>query len=249
MKKFLSVLIVLMFVMTFIACENDSPSVVSSNAGQIDEENTILIGSEEEYLAFVSDVNAGLESTKDKLVKLTSDIDFSGTGEAFVPFDMFEGTFDGDNFLFSYCYTDSAFEGYFGLFKATGEDVVIKNLNLLVDIDITAAEDESISVGALIGKNNNLYLTLTDVVVSGNITVNGKSGAIGGFVGSNGSLDQDYGKAENILTISGSSNVNIVASEEMSVGKFVGELFWTKLEIQNYSNDMVGQLDGSEISE
>ncbi len=247
MRKLLSVLITLLVIMAFVSCDNSTAeNIRPSNAGQIEDDNTILIKSIEEYVAFVNDVNSGNIDTDGKLVKLTTDIDFEKTEEEFVPFDVFAGTFDGDGYSISYTYSSDEPGDSFGLFKTLNNDVTIKNLTLVVNINIVAAEGNSISVGAVVGKNTALYLNITDVFVSGNIEVSG-NGAVGGILGTNGNTEDDFGKASYSLNISGSSVVDISASEGMNKGKVAGELFWTRLDIKNYTEDMVGYQIGTEI--
>ncbi len=172
MKKLLSVLIVLMVIMTFVSCDNDTSKVAPSNAGIVEDENTILIESVEDYMAFVNDVNSGNLRTEGKLVKLTNDIEFSEITDEFIPLNFFEGTFDGGNFTLRYSYSDETFEGNFGLFKATSGNVTIKNLKLDVSIDVTVKDSgDAITISALVGKNDCDSLTISNVRIYGSIAV------------------------------------------------------------------------------
>lgn len=147
-----------------------------------EQTQTVYISTVDEFVAFASQCYIDSWS-KDKVIELTADLDFTGADIVMVP--VFAGRFNGNGHTISGL--DYVGEGYVtALFRYVEESGVIDNLK--VEGSITA-NDEQECVGGIVGSN---YGTIKNCTFNG--TVSGKKtiGGIAAFNKSTGIIRKCY---------------------------------------------------------
>ncbi len=187
---------------------------------------------------FCNAVNSG-DNFKDKIIKLTNDIDLGGT--VWTPISgRFYGTFNGNghsihNFKLDYLeidesYVDIYYSGFFVRLGDVGSDVggVIQDLHLsILNTDINSPSGEYECVGGLVGQNygtiKNCYVHLESLEVSSKATNPTNPQDIGGIVGSNyGTIENSHSSGEITFTYAGQKTGNEDVPTKAQVGGIAG---------------------------
>ena len=169
-------------VLVFGTVSFNHEAFVYADENQEQQTQTIYISTVDEFVAFASQCYIDSWS-KDKVIELTADLDFTGVDSVMVP--VFDGKFNGNGHTISGL--DYVGEGYVtALFRYVEQDGVIDNLK--VEGSVTA-NDEQECVGGIVGSN---YGTIKNCTFNG--TVSGKRiiGGIAAFNKSTGIIRKCY---------------------------------------------------------
>lgn len=170
MKKYLKKRIIpaglslILIIMTVI-------SIMPINASAEDSLNVIEISRVNELIEFANKCKYDSYS-KDKIVKLTADIDVSGSD--FKGISYFAGTFDGGSHIISGFNVD--YKGSdFGFFRYIAESGFITNLNISGSINVTGSQE---NIGGIAGVNKGV---INESSFSGKVNASTATGAIAGY--------------------------------------------------------------------
>lgn len=191
MKKYLKKRIIpaglslILIIMTVI-------SIMPINVSAEDSLNVIEISRVNELIEFANKCKYDSYS-KDKIVKLTADIDVSGSD--FKGISYFAGTFDGGSHIisgFNVDYKDSDF----GFFRYIAESGFITNLNISGSINVTGSQK---NIGGIAGVNKGV---INESSFSGKVNASTATGAIAGY------------NHENAKIVSCTSDADILATNQ-----------------------------------
>lgn len=170
MKKYLKKRIIpaglslILIIMTVI-------SIMPINVSAEDSLNVIEISRVNELIEFANKCKYDSYS-KDKIVKLTADIDVSGSD--FKGISYFAGTFDGGSHIISGFNVD--YKGSdFGFFRYIAESGFITNLNISGSINVTGSQE---NIGGIAGVNKGV---INESSFSGKVNASTATGAIAGY--------------------------------------------------------------------
>ena len=191
MKKYLKKRIIpaglslILIIMTVISI---MPIIVSAE----DSLNVIEISRVNELIEFANKCKYDSYS-KDKIVKLTADIDVSGSD--FKGISYFAGTFDGGSHIISGFNVD--YKGSdFGFFRYIAESGFITNLNISGSINVTGSQK---NIGGIAGVNKGV---INESSFSGKVNASTATGAIAGY------------NHENAKIVSCTSDADILATNQ-----------------------------------
>ena len=191
MKKYLKKRIIpaglslILIIMTVI-------SIMPINVSAEDSLNVIEISRVNELIEFANKCKYDSYS-KDKIVKLTADIDVSGSD--FKGISYFAGTFDGGSHIISGFNVD--YKGSdFGFFRYIAESGFITNLNISGSINVTGSQE---NIGGIAGVNKGV---INESSFSGKVNASTATGAIAGY------------NHENAKIVSCTSDVDILATNQ-----------------------------------
>ncbi len=191
MKKYLKKRIIpaglslILIIMTVI-------SIMPINVSAEDSLNVIEISRVNELIEFANKCKYDSYS-KDKIVKLTADIDVSGSD--FKGISYFAGTFDGGSHIISGFNVD--YKGSdFGFFRYIAESGFITNLNISGSINVTGSQE---NIGGIAGVNKGV---INESSFSGKVNASTATGAIAGY---------NY---ENAKIVSCTSDADILATNQ-----------------------------------
>lgn len=191
MKKYLKKRIIpaglslILIIMTVI-------SIMSINVSAEDSLNVIEISRVNELIEFANKCKYDSYS-KDKIVKLTADIDVSGSD--FKGISYFAGTFDGGSHIISGFNVD--YKGSdFGFFRYIAESGFITNLNISGSINVTGSQE---NIGGIAGVNKGV---INESSFSGKVNASTATGAIAGY------------NHENAKIVSCTSDADILATNQ-----------------------------------
>ncbi len=191
MKKYLKKRIIpaglslILIIMTVI-------SIMPINVSAEDSLNVIEISRVNELIEFANKCKYDSYS-KDKIVKLTADIDVSGSD--FKGISYFAGTFDGGSHIISGFNVD--YKGSdFGFFRYIAESGFITNLNISGSINITGSQK---NIGGIAGVNKGV---INESSFSGKVNASTATGAIAGY------------NHENAKIVSCTSDADILATNQ-----------------------------------
>ena len=191
MKKYLKKRIIpaglslILIIMTVI-------SIMPINVSAEDSLNVIEISRVNELIEFANKCKYDSYS-KDKIVKLTADIDVSGSD--FKGISYFAGTFDGGSHIISGFNVD--YKGSdFGFFRYIAESGFITNLNISGSINVTGSQE---NIGGIAGVNKGV---INESSFSGKVNASTATGAIAGY------------NHENAKIVSCTSNADILATNQ-----------------------------------
>lgn len=191
MKKYLKKRIIpaglslILIIMTVI-------SIMPINVSAEDSLNVIEISRVNELIEFANKCKYDSYS-KDKIVKLTADIDVSGSD--FKGISYFAGTFDGGSHIISGFNVD--YKGSdFGFFRYIAESGFITNLNISGSINVTGSQK---NIGGIAGVNKGV---INESSFSGKVNVSTATGAIAGY------------NHENAKIVSCTSDADILATNQ-----------------------------------
>lgn len=197
MKKYLKKRIIpaglslILIIMTVI-------SIMPINVSAEDSLNVIEISRVNELIEFANKCKYDSYS-KDKIVKLTADIDVSGSD--FKGISYFAGTFDGGSHIISGFNVD--YKGSdFGFFRYIAESGFITNLNISGSINVTGSQK---NIGGIAGVNKGV---INESSFSGKVNASTATGAIAGY------------NHENAKIVSCTSDADILATNQ--TGGIVG---------------------------
>lgn len=170
MKKYLKKRIIpaglslILIIMTVI-------SIMPINVSAEDSLNVIEISRVNELIEFANKCKYDSYS-KDKIVKLTADIDVSGSD--FKGISYFAGTFDGGSHIISGFNVD--YKGSdFGFFRYIAESGFVTNLNISGSINVTGSQE---NIGGIAGVNKGV---INESSFSGKVNASTATGAIAGY--------------------------------------------------------------------
>ena len=191
MKKYLKKRIIpaglslILIIMTVI-------SIMTINVSAEDSLNVIEISRVNELIEFANKCKYDSYS-KDKIVKLTADIDVSGSD--FKGISYFAGTFDGGSHIISGFNVD--YKGSdFGFFRYIAESGFITNLNISGSINVTGSQE---NIGGIAGVNKGV---INESSFSGKVNASTATGAIAGY------------NHENAKIVSCTSDADILATNQ-----------------------------------
>ncbi len=191
MKKYLKKRIIpaglslILIIMTVI-------SMMPINVSAEDSLNVIEISRVNELIEFANKCKYDSYS-KDKIVKLTADIDVSGSD--FKGISYFAGTFDGGSHIISGFNVD--YKGSdFGFFRYIAESGFITNLNISGSINVTGSQE---NIGGIAGVNKGV---INESSFSGKVNASTATGAIAGY------------NHENAKIVSCTSDADILATNQ-----------------------------------
>ena len=191
MKKYLKKRIIpaglslILIIMTVI-------SIMPINVSAEDSLNVIEISRVNELIEFANKCKYDSYS-KDKIVKLTADIDVSGSD--FKGISYFAGTFDGGSHIISGFNVD--YKGSdFGFFRYIAESGFITNLNISGSINVTGSQE---NIGGIAGVNKGV---INESSFSGKVNASTAPGAIAGY------------NHENAKIVSCTSDADILATNQ-----------------------------------
>lgn len=191
MKKYLKKRIIpaglslILIIMTVI-------SIMPINVSAEDSLNVIEISRVNELIEFANKCKYDSYS-KDKIVKLTADIDVSGSD--FKGISYFAGTFDGGFHIISGFNVD--YKGSdFGFFRYIAESGFITNLNISGSINVTGSQE---NIGGIAGVNKGV---INESSFSGKVNASTATGAIAGY------------NHENAKIVSCTSDADILATNQ-----------------------------------
>lgn len=191
MKKYLKKRIIpaglslILIIMTVI-------SIMPINVSAEDSLNVIEISRVNELIEFANKCKYDSYS-KDKIVKLTADIDVSGSD--FKGISYFAGTFDGGSHIISGFNVD--YKGSdFGFFRYIAESGFITNLNISGSINATGSQE---NIGGIAGVNKGV---INESSFSGKVNASTATGAIAGY------------NHENAKIVSCTSDADILATNQ-----------------------------------
>lgn len=191
MKKYLKKRIIpaglslILIIMTVI-------SIMPINVSAEDSLNVIEISRINELIEFANKCKYDSYS-KDKIVKLTADIDVSGSD--FKGISYFAGTFDGGSHIISGFNVD--YKGSdFGFFRYIAESGFITNLNISGSINVTGSQE---NIGGIAGVNKGV---INESSFSGKVNASTATGAIAGY------------NHENAKIVSCTSDADILATNQ-----------------------------------
>lgn len=191
MKKYLKKRIIpaglslILIIMTVI-------SIMPINVSAEDSLNVIEISRVNELVEFANKCKYDSYS-KDKIVKLTADIDVSGSD--FKGISYFAGTFDGGSHIISGFNVD--YKGSdFGFFRYIAESGFITNLNISGSINVTGSQE---NIGGIAGVNKGV---INESSFSGKVNASTATGAIAGY------------NHENAKIVSCTSDADILATNQ-----------------------------------
>lgn len=191
MKKYLKKRIIpaglslILIIMTVI-------SIMPINVSAEDSLNVIEISRVNELIEFANKCKYDSYS-KDKIVKLTADIDVSGSD--FKGISYFAGTFDGGSHIISGFNVD--YKGSdFGFFRYIAESGFITNLNISGSINVTGSQK---NIGGIAGVNKGV---INESSFSGKVNASTVTGAIAGY------------NHENAKIVSCTSDADILATNQ-----------------------------------
>ena len=191
MKKYLKKRIIpaglslILIIMTVI-------SIMPINVSAEDSLNVIEISRVNELIEFANKCKYDSYS-KDKIVKLTADIDVSGSD--FKGISYFAGTFDGGSHIISGFTVD--YKGSdFGFFRYIAESGFITNLNISGSINVTGSQE---NIGGIAGVNKGV---INESSFSGKVNASTATGAIAGY------------NHENAKIVSCTSDADILATNQ-----------------------------------
>lgn len=191
MKKYLKKRIIpaglslILIIMTVI-------SIMPINVSAEDSLNVIEISRVNELIEFANKCKYDSYS-KDKIVKLTADIDVSGSD--FKGISYFAGTFDGGSHIISGFNVD--YKGSdFGFFRYIAESGFITNLNISGSINVTGSQK---NIGGIAGVNKGV---INESSFSGKVNASTATGAIAGY------------NHENAQIVSCTSDADILATNQ-----------------------------------
>mgnify|MGYP000246751197 FL=1 len=191
MKKYLKKRIIpaglslILIIMTVI-------SIMPINVSAEDSLNVIDISRVNELIEFANKCKYDSYS-KDKIVKLTADIDVSGSD--FKGISYFAGTFDGGSHIISGFNVD--YKGSdFGFFRYIAESGFITNLNISGSINVTGSQE---NIGGIAGVNKGV---INESSFSGKVNASTATGAIAGY------------NHENAKIVSCTSDADILATNQ-----------------------------------
>ena len=191
MKKYLKKRIIpaglslILIIMTVI-------SIMPINVSAEDSLNVIEISRVNELIEFANKCKYDSYS-KDKIVKLTADIDVSGSD--FKGISYFAGTFDGGSHIISGFNVD--YKGSdFGFFRYIAESGFITNLNISGSINVIGSQE---NIGGIAGVNKGV---INESSFSGKVNASTATGAIAGY------------NHENAKIVSCTSDADILATNQ-----------------------------------
>lgn len=191
MKKYLKKRIIpaglslILIIMTVI-------SIMPINVSAEDSLNVIEISRVNELIEFANKCKYDSYS-KDKIVKLTADIDVSDSD--FKGISYFAGTFDGGSHIISGFNVD--YKGSdFGFFRYIAESGFITNLNISGSINVTGSQE---NIGGIAGVNKGV---INESSFSGKVNASTATGAIAGY------------NHENAKIVSCTSDADILATNQ-----------------------------------
>lgn len=191
MKKYLKKRIIpaglslILIIMTVI-------SIMPINVSAEDSLNVIEISRVNELIEFANKCKYDSYS-QDKIVKLTADIDVSGSD--FKGISYFAGTFDGGSHIISGFNVD--YKGSdFGFFRYIAESGFITNLNISGSINVTGSQK---NIGGIAGVNKGV---INESSFSGKVNASTATGAIAGY------------NHENAKIVSCTSDADILATNQ-----------------------------------
>ena len=191
MKKYLKKRIIpaglslILIIMTVI-------SIMPIKVSDEDSLNVIEISRVNELIEFANKCKYDSYS-KDKIVKLTADIDVSGSD--FKGISYFAGTFDGGSHIISGFNVD--YKGSdFGFFRYIAESGFITNLNISGSINVTGSQE---NIGGIAGVNKGV---INESSFSGKVNASTATGAIAGY------------NHENAKIVSCTSDADILATNQ-----------------------------------
>lgn len=191
MKKYLKKRIIpaglslILIIMTVI-------SIMPINVSAEHSLNVIEISRVNELIEFANKCKYDSYS-KDKIVKLTADIDVSGSD--FKGISYFAGTFDGGSHIISGFNVD--YKGSdFGFFRYIAESGFITNLNISGSINVTGSQE---NIGGIAGVNKGV---INESSFSGKVNASTATGAIAGY------------NHENAKIVSCTSDADILATNQ-----------------------------------
>lgn len=191
MKKYLKKRIIpaglslILIIMTVI-------SIMPINVSAEDSLNVIEISRVNELIEFANKCKYDSYS-KDKIVKLTADIDVSGSD--FKGISYFAGIFDGGSHIISGFNVD--YKGSdFGFFRYIAESGFITNLNISGSINVTGSQK---NIGGIAGVNKGV---INESSFSGKVNASTATGAIAGY------------NHENAKIVSCTSDADILATNQ-----------------------------------
>lgn len=191
MKKYLKKRIIpaglslILIIMTVI-------SIMPINVSAEDSLNVIEISRVNELIEFANKCKYDSYS-KDKIVKLTADIDVSGSD--FKGISYFAGIFDGGSHIISGFNVD--YKGSdFGFFRYIAESGFITNLNISGSINVTGSQE---NIGGIAGVNKGV---INESSFSGKVNASTATGAIAGY------------NHENAKIVSCTSDADILATNQ-----------------------------------
>ena len=162
------------------------------NVSAEDSLNVIEISRVNELIEFANKCKYDSYS-KDKIVKLTADIDVSGSD--FKGISYFAGTFDGGSHIISGFNVD--YKGSdFGFFRYIAESGFITNLNISGSINVTGSQK---NIGGIAGVNKGV---INESSFSGKVNASTATGAIAGY------------NHENAKIVSCTSDADILATNQ-----------------------------------
>lgn len=167
-------------------------SIMPINVSAEDSLNVIEISRVNELIEFANKCKYDSYS-KDKIVKLTADIDVSGSD--FKGISYFAGTFDGGSHIISGFNVD--YKGSdFGFFRYIAESGFITNLNISGSINVTGSQE---NIGGIVGVNKGV---INESSFSGKVNASTATGAIAGY------------NHENAKIVSCTSDADILATNQ-----------------------------------
>ena len=167
-------------------------SIMPINVSAEDSLNVIEISRVNELIEFANKCKYDSYS-KDKIVKLTADIDVSGSD--FKGISYFAGTFDGGSHIISGFNVD--YKGSdFGFFRYIAESGFITNLNISGSINVTGSQK---NIGGIAGVNKGV---INESSFSGKVNASTATGAIAGY------------NHENAKIVSCTSDADILATNQ-----------------------------------
>ena len=167
-------------------------SIMPINVSAEDSLNVIEISRVNELIEFANKCKYDSYS-KDKIVKLTADIDVSGSD--FKGISYFAGTFDGGSHIISGFNVD--YKGSdFGFFRYIAESGFIPNLNISGSINVTGSQE---NIGGIAGVNKGV---INESSFSGKVNASTATGAIAGY------------NHENAKIVSCTSDADILATNQ-----------------------------------
>lgn len=223
MKKYLKKRIIpaglslILIIMTVI-------SIMPINVSAEDSLNVIEISRVNELIEFANKCKYDSYS-KDKIVKLTADIDVSGSD--FKGISYFAGTFDGGSHIISGFNVD--YKGSdFGFFRYIAESGFITNLNISGSINVTGSQE---NIGGIAGVNKGV---INESSFSGKVNASTATGAIAGY------------NHENAKIVSCTSDADILATNQTGgiAGKQSGKVITCSNEGEIYGRKDVGGIVG-----
>lgn len=189
MKKYLKKRIIpaglslILIIMTVI-------SIMPINVSAEDSLNVIEISRVNELIEFANKCKYDSYS-KDKIVKLTADIDVSGSD--FKGISYFAGTFDGGSHIISGFNVD--YKGSdFGFFRYIAESGFITNLNISGSINVTGSQE---NIGGIAGVNKGV---INESSFSGKVNASTATGAIAGYNHENAKIVSCTSEADILAT-------------------------------------------------